>query len=169
MSGNEILLYLAIAALVVWRVVIRQLRGSTLTVRGLALIPGILVVLGVANCVHALPGASGGELAFLGVDLVLLVAFGAARSASTSLTSRDGYAFQKGTTLTLFLWLATVATRVGLSMLGVRLNVAGALTSASLLLSIGLSIGTQNALIYARARRLGFRIATTPRAPAVRP
>jgi hypothetical protein len=153
----QILLYVAIAALVISRVVFRQLRGTTLTVRGMLLIPGILVLLGVENCAQALPKASGTEIALLGADLLVLLILGAARAASTNLTTRDGYAFQKGSVLTLILWLVTIGVRIGFGFVGA----SGPLTSASIALSLGLSIGVQNALIYARARRGGLRIATS--------
>lgn len=161
MDPLEILLYVVIAALVVWRVVFRQLRGSTLTVRGLLIIPGVLLVLGLENCVRALPQASGSEIALLAVDLMVLLGLGIARAASTTLGTRNGYAFQKGTTLTLVLWLVTIAVRIGFGVLGARTGLAGPLTSAAIMLSMGLSIGVQNLLVYNRARRRELPIATT--------
>ncbi|WP_236788649.1 hypothetical protein [Amycolatopsis sp. GM8] len=155
----EILLYIVIAAFVVWRVVYRQLRGSMITVRGLVLFPGILLVLGVVNSARALPGASGGELGLLAIDLVILVVLGIARASSTRLSTRDGYAFQKGTTVTLVLWLVTIAVRIGFGVAGTKMGLAGPLTSSSILLSLGLSIGVQNALVYSRARRRQLPIA----------
>jgi hypothetical protein len=159
MSATQILLYLAIAALVIWRVIVRQIRGNTPTLRSLTLIPLILVVAGIANCASLLPRASGGELGLLGVDLILLILLGSARATSTRLTERGGYAFQKGGVLTLILWLVTIAIRVGVAFAGARMGIAGPLTSASILLSMGLTIGTQNAVIYFRIQRRGFRIA----------
>ncbi|GAA5160199.1 MULTISPECIES: hypothetical protein [Amycolatopsis] len=159
MNISELLLYIVILVLVLWRVVYRQLRGSTITIRGLTLIPVILVVLGVANCARVLPQASGREIALLVADLAILLVLGVARAASTRLGLRNGYAFQKGTSLTLVLWLVTVAIRVGFAAAGASLGAAGALTSASVLLSVGLSIGVQNVLIYQRARRRELPIA----------
>lgn len=158
MPAAQILLYLAIAALVIWRVIIRQLRGNTPTTRGLMLLPGILIVLGILNCAAPLSKASAGELGLLGIDLVLLIVLGTARATTTRLTVRNGYAFQKGTTLTLILWLVTIAIRVGVTLVGDRLGVTGALTSASILLSLGLTVATQNAVVYLRIQRRGLRI-----------
>jgi hypothetical protein len=157
----QILLYVAIAALVIWRVVFRQLRGTTVTVRGMLVIPGILVLIGLENCAQALPKASGTEIALLGADLLVLLILGAGRAASTNLTVRDGYAFQKGSVLTLLLWLLTIGVRIGFGFVGAGLGAGGPLTSASIALSLGLSIGVQNALIYARARRGGLRVASS--------
>jgi hypothetical protein len=155
----EILLYVAIAALVVWRVIFRQLRGYRLTARGLALMPAILVLLGGYRTLQALPQASGAEIALLAADLVVLAVLGVVRASTTQVTERDGYAFQQGTKRTLLLWLVTIAVRIGFTVLGEELGAAGALTSASFALTLGVSIGVQNALAYTRAQRLGLPFA----------
>ncbi|QWF77571.1 hypothetical protein [Amycolatopsis sp. CA-230715] len=159
-SAADVLLYLAIAVLVIWRVVIRQVRGYRLSVRGLFVLPAILVAIGVVTSVKALPGSSGTELALLGADLAALAALGVFRAASVKITAEDGYAFAKGSSLTLVLWLVTIGVRIGFLVLGAHLRADGPLTSASLALSIGLSVGLQNALAYRRARGLGLRVAT---------
>lgn len=158
---TSLIVYAAIAVLVVWRVVFRQLRGSTITVRGLALFPGILLVLGIYNIAQALPRAAGSGLGLLGADLAVLLILGVARGGSTHLGLRNGVAFQKGTTLTLVLWVVTIAVRIGFAVVGARLHTGGTLTSASILLSMGLSIGVQNVIIFTRARRGQLPIATS--------
>jgi hypothetical protein len=168
MSPSEILLYLAIAALVVWRVIIRQLRGSTLTARGLVVVPGILVIAGIVTCAPVVSQSSGGEIGLLVAEVVLLSALGVARAASTRLSAPNGYAVQKGTTLTLVLWLVTIALRVGVAVLGSQLGMTGPLTSKSILLSMGATIGVQNAVVYLRARRRGLTVATDRTALSVR-
>jgi hypothetical protein len=156
----QILLYAVIAVLIIWRVVYRQVQGSIITTQGVVLIPGILLLLGLVNCAQALPRSSGTEIALTGADLVVLLLLGVARAATTKISTRDGYAFQKGGVPTLVLWLVTIAIRVGFAVVGARIGAAGALTTASVLLSMGLSIGVQNALVLARARRAGLRVAT---------
>lgn len=159
MNPTQILLYLVIAGLVVWRVIVRQLLGSAVTTRGLALIPGILVILGVVNCAQVLPGASGTEIVLLVVDLAVLAVLGVARATTVRLSLHDGNAYQKGTALTLVLWLLTIAARVGFAVFGAHASGTDRLTGASILLSIGLSIGVQNVVIYTRARRRGLPVA----------
>jgi hypothetical protein len=160
-DGLQLVIYGAIAVLVVWRVVVRQVRGSVVTVRGLVLMPGILLLLGIFTIARALPDAGTTEAELLVGDLALLVVLGVARAASTHLGMRDGYAFQKGTGLTLALWLATIAIRIGFAVAGAQLHTTGALTSASILLTVGLSIGVQNVIIFTRARRRELPIATS--------
>lgn len=157
----QLVIYAAIAVFVVWRVVNRQLRGSTITVRGLTLMPGILLLLGIFNVAQALPHAGATEIELFTADLALLIVLGVGRAASMHLGLRDGYAFQKGTTLTLILWLATIAIRIGLAIMGAQLHGGDTLTSASIALSLGLSIGVQNVIVFARARRRELPIAVS--------
>ncbi|WAL67434.1 DUF1453 family protein [Amycolatopsis cynarae] len=167
MAPLQILIYVALAVFVLWRVVIRQVRGSTLTTRRMVLVPALLLVIGAADCVPELPHASAAEIAFTAVDLLVLAPLGIARGVTTRVSERDGYAFQKGGTPTLVLWLATVAIRVGLAVLGAHFGALGALTTASLWLSLGLSLAIQNAVIGAKARRAGLTIATDASALAL--
>lgn len=162
-SSATVLLYVAIAVFVLWRVVLKQLAGSTLSVRSLWLIPVVLLVIGGSSTLNALPDAGGTEIALLVADLVVLTVLGVIRGGSVALSTRDGLAFQKGTALTLILWLVTIGVRIGFGVLGSQLDASGPLTSASIWLSVGLSIGIQNAVIYARVRKLGLAVAADRR------
>ncbi|MEV0066863.1 hypothetical protein [Amycolatopsis sp. NPDC050768] len=167
MNPLTILAYLAIAALVLYRVVYKQLRGTLLSRKSLVTTPLVLTAIGVFTTAQALPKASTGELVLLGADIAVLVVLGLARSASTTLTARGTTTFQKGSALTLVLWLATIGARVGFGFLGGYLGFGSGLTSASILLTLGLSIGVQNALTYYRIQQRGLPLAEQGR-PAVR-
>jgi hypothetical protein len=158
-SPTDILLYGAIAVLVVYKVIYKQLRGTLLSRKGLIAMPLILVALGGYFTLKVLPQASGAEIVLMLADLGVLLVLGAARSATTKLTSVDGYAFQKGTAMTLVLWLVTIGTRVGFLALGSAIGVTGSLASASICLTIGASIGMQSLLTYSRVQRSGLRLA----------
>ncbi|WP_326566909.1 hypothetical protein VSH64_34370 [Amycolatopsis rhabdoformis] len=162
-----IVVYVALAALVLYRVVYKQLRGTLLSRKSLITMPLILTVLGVVTVARALPAAGTGELVMFGADIVVLIVLGLGRSASTSLTARGNTTWQKGSALTLVLWLATIGARVGFGFLGGYLGFDGGLTSASILLTMGLSIGVQNALTYYRIQQRGLPLAEQSR-PAVR-
>lgn len=142
-----------IGVLIVVRVISRQVVGSAVTTRSLVLMPVILVVLGLFSASGALGTASVGELAFFAVDVAVLVVMGTLRGASTTLSMREGGLYQKGTALTLVLWIGTIALRVGAGFLGAALGVNSALTTASLLLTFGVTIAAQNATVYLRAQR----------------
>jgi hypothetical protein len=161
MSVN-LLLGILIGALVVLRVIGRQVRGSMVTQKSLVVMPLILVVVGLLSARSAFDTASAGELAFFVFDVVVLVVIGLARGASTQLSARDGGLHQKGTGLTLALWLLTIGIRVGAGFLGAAIGLNGSLTSAALLLTFGLSIAAQNVAVYLRAQRLRIPLAVEP-------
>jgi hypothetical protein len=159
------LVLILVGALVVLRVLAKQLTGSMVTGKSLVLMPAILIVVGLGSAASALTLARPGEILFFLVDAVIVLALGVARGATTRLSLRDGGLFQKGTALTLVLWLATIAVRVGAGFIGQSIGVAGTLTTASLLLLFGVTIAAQNAVIYLRAQqqRLPLAVATPRR------
>ncbi len=161
----SVLLYAAIAALVLYKVVYKQVRGTLLNRRTLVVLPLLLTAVGAYLTLKALPGASAAELGLLAADLLLLAGLGVLRSTTTTLTERDGTTFQKGSAATIGLWVLTVAVRIGVVALGTALGVVGPLTSASIALSLGLSIAVQNATTYRRIQRRGLPLAD--RRPAV--
>ena len=136
------------------RVVGRQITGSLVTQRQLLLMPVILLGIGVLSLSSALGGASTGELAFLGLDCVILVGLGLARGASIRLERRTEGLYQKGTGATLGLWLLTIALRVGAAFGSAAIWPDGKLSHATLALTIGLTIAAQNVMIYRRALNL---------------
>jgi hypothetical protein len=140
-----------IAILVVLRVINRQVRGSLVSQRSLLLMPGILLVIGATSISTALHTATPGEIAFLLLDVVILLGLGLARGSSVSLTMTPQGLFQKGTGATLALWLVTIGLRVVGAFASAAIWPHGTLSQASIALSIGITIGAQNAMIYRRA------------------
>ncbi|MGW3993093.1 hypothetical protein [Amycolatopsis sp. NPDC004772] len=156
---SSVLLYAVIAAFVLYKVVYKQVRGTLLSRRTLVVLPLLLTAFGAYLTLKALPGASAAELGLLAADLLLLAGLGVLRSTTTTLTERDGTTFQKGSAVTIGLWVLTVAVRVGVIALGTALGITGPLTSASIALSLGLSIAVQNATTYRRIQRRGLPLA----------
>jgi hypothetical protein len=154
------LVLVLVGALVVLRVLGKQLTGSFVTARSLLLMPAILIVIGLGGATAAVSVARPGEILFFLVDAVVVVGLGLARGASTRLSMRDGNLFQKGSALTIVLWLTTIAVRVGAGFLGHTLGVEGSLTAASALLLFGVTIAAQNAVIYFRAQQQRLPLAT---------
>lgn len=157
-STATVLLYVALAGLVLYKVVYKQLRGTLLNRKSLVTMPLILVVVGGYLTLKALPGSSAAELGFLGVDLVVLAGLGV-RSTTTTLSVREGTTFQKGSAATLGLWVLTIGVRIGLVALATLLGVAGPLSSASIALTLGVSIAVQNATTCRRIRLAGLPLA----------
>jgi len=155
----SVLLYAAIAALVLYKVVYQQVRGTLLNRRTLVTMPLLLTAVGGYLTLKALPGASAAELGLLGADLLVLAGIGVLRSTTTTLAERDGTTFQKGSAVTVGLWVLTVAVRAGVVALGAALGVAGPLTSASIAFTLGVSIAVQNATTYRRIQHRGLPLA----------
>lgn len=149
-----------VGLLVLVLVIGRQVTGSLVTQRSLALMPGILLVVGVLSAWPALSGASGGEITFVAVDCVVLIGLGLARGASIRLARHEEGLWQKGTVATLLLWLVTIALRVGATFAATALWPEGKLSHATLALTVGLTIAAQNAVIYRRAldHRIPFAV-----------
>lgn len=152
-SAANIALYLAIAALVFYKVIYTQMRGTLLNRKSLVTLPLILTAIGAVQVVQALPGASAAELGLFAVDVLVLAGIGVLRSTSTTLSERDGTTFQKGSLLTIGLWVLTVAVRVGFIALATAAGLAGPLTTGSILFTVGVSIGVQNAVTYFRIQQ----------------
>lgn len=162
-SLETIVIYVAVAALIFYKVIFTQMRGTLLSRKGLMLMPAILVVIGLASSVQALPHASAGELALLAADVLVLGVLGVFRSSTTKLTARGATTFQKGSIVTVGLWVLTIAVRFGFIALGTALGVAGPLTSASIALTIGISIAVQNATTFVRIQQRGLPLAADQR------
>ena len=145
-SIATVLLYVAIAGVVLYRVVYKQVRGTLLDRRSLVTLPLLLVVVGGYLTLKALPGASAAALGFR-------------RSTTTTLTAREGTTFQKGSAVTIGLWVLTIGVRIGLVALATVLGVAGPLSSASIALTVGVSIAVQNATTYRRIQLAGLPLA----------
>ncbi|TDD46224.1 hypothetical protein E1263_36880 [Kribbella antibiotica] len=159
MSAGLIIGILA-GVLVLLRVVGRQVTGSLVSQRSLFLLPGILVVIGLASVSSALGTATPGELAFLILDCVVLLGLGVARGASVRLTNTPDGLWQKGTSTTLILWLLTIGLRVGGVLVSSAVWPHGVLSRASIALTIGITIGAQNAMIFRRALGMHIPLAT---------
>ncbi|WP_410637317.1 hypothetical protein [Amycolatopsis sp. lyj-346] len=155
----DVLLYAAIAVLVLYKLVYQQICGVLLNRRTLVLMPLLLTAVGGYLTLKALPGASAAELGLLAADLLVLAGLGVLRSTTTTLAERDGTTFQRGSAVTIGLWVLTVAVRIGVAALGAALGIAGPLTSASIALTLGVSIAVQNATTYRRIQRRGLPLA----------
>ncbi|TCO52564.1 hypothetical protein [Actinocrispum wychmicini] len=161
MSLSTTLLIAIGAFLLVLRVITKQIKGSTVTVRGLALVPLILLVVGLLGAKDVITAVSSRDLVLLLLDLVLLAALGAARGASVTVTEKDGGAFQKGTKWTLVLWIATIGARVALIIADHALGMDPALANSTFAATLGVTLGAQNWMIFTRTRRLGIPVAAS--------
>jgi hypothetical protein len=149
-----------VGLLVLVRVIGRQVTGSLVTQRSLFLMPVILLGVGLLSVSSAAHGATSGEVAFLGLDCVVLAGLGLARGASVRLSSTDRGLFQKGTAATLVLWLVTIAVRVGTSFAAAALWPHNSFGTSTLALTVGVTLAAQSWMIYRRSIALNIPFAT---------
>jgi hypothetical protein len=143
-------LVMAVAAVAVLAlVVVRQLRERPVGDRAFAL-PLVLTGVGLVTLVQAHPPLTATGVAIAAVELLVVAGFGVLRGRSVTLSVRDGVLVQRGGARTVVLWLLTIGVRIGLGVLAVALG-AGALTQATLLLSLGASLAVQALVIQQRA------------------
>ena len=97
------------------------------------------------------------DVGLLAVGLVAAVGLGAARGATVTVSDRDGRPWLRYRPATLALWAATVAVRVGLTVLA---HAAGATVAAggpALLLTAGATLLAEGAIVARRAATSGGR------------
>ncbi|HWD83203.1 MAG TPA: hypothetical protein VG497_30090 [Kribbella sp.] len=149
-----------IGVLVLVRVIGRQVTGSLVTQKSLFVMPAILLGVGVVSLASVAHTVTTGQLAFLALEAVVLIGLGFARGASVRLTPTDRGLFQKGTAATLVLWLLTIGLRIGTTFAAAAIWPHSTVGQAAIALTIGLTIGAQNAMVYRRALAMDVAPAT---------
>lgn len=148
----DITSYLIAAAGIVW-VVYRQFIGRYAS-PGRMILPLVLVVVGFSQVASAHLEWTAGVTAVIALDLLVTIALGAVRGMAITLSMQDGYLFQRGGVRSLLLWLVSIGARVLFAVLAAG-TAAGPATSATLMLSFGLSIAAQYAVLAFRIKADG--------------
>jgi len=118
----NVLQILIVAAVVVWMIV-RRFAGSPVQARSLVA-PVALTAYGLIQLNHGMHGHfTTADDAMLALDAVAGLLAGLARGATIKLYLRDGHLWQRYTIVTLGVWLAFIAARIGIAVGG---NVIGA-------------------------------------------
>lgn len=89
------------------------------------------------------------EITLLAGELVLAVGLGVARGRAIRLETRDGWLYPRGSVALLAAWVATIAVRVGASLLGDGAGAAALVTTSSALV-IGASLAVQGLVLRRR-------------------
>lgn len=138
----------------------RQVMGEALQVRRLLLIPLALTLWGANNLDHAgLAGVRMSDALLLVAAAVLAVGLGVARGLTVMLFARDGVLWCRSTLATLGVWVVSIVARVALIVVAHLLGASLAASTASLLLMLGLTLGAQSLVVYARGVRSGIGFA----------
>jgi hypothetical protein len=147
-----------VLALVGW-VLYRQTIARPVTARSLVILPGILVVIGLA----AISNIGGGKLSttavtYLALDVVSSVALGALRGCFVRVFERDGVMWRQGGAVTIALWIVAIGVRIVIGILASNAGV-GNVSNAALEVAFGVSLLAQNGVVALRGARHGFHFA----------
>ena len=145
-----VLVVLVLAA--VGYVLASRIAGQPVNTRRLLVLPGVLTAMGLlqlAGVVSA--GRRPQDLGLLAVGLAAAAGFGAARGTTVTVAVRDGRPWLRYRAVTLALWAATVAVRVGLTVLAHAAGASVAGSGPALLLSAGATLLAEGVVVAHRA------------------
>jgi hypothetical protein len=158
MNAAQLVLIAAVVVLLIGR----RFVGQPLRAQSLLIPVGLTAWAG-----YQLAGqhASAADLGFLLICAVLGLASGAARGVTVHLYPRDGHLWMRYGWLTAVVWVATIALRVGL-VAGAHLAGVGLSSGPTIMLTLGVSLIAEAAVVGARAARTGLPYAPGRRAMA---
>lgn len=154
----QVLLFLAI---IVWRLVRKMQERPVKTDGQRWRLPVILAAVGAYETVSLTHGAhplkfDAADITYLVVAGAISVLLGLVRGSTVRLTDRGGQLTQRYTLLTAFLWVATVAVRLGMDLAASHsFGVASAVTGTSILMMFGLSLLGESAIVALRVGSMG--------------
>jgi hypothetical protein len=153
MSALEMVL---IAAAVVY-VIAKRFAGAPVGAKSVVL-PLVLAGYGLVHIVGTgNRGLGAVAVTLLAVEALVSVGAGVARAATIKLYVRDGHLWQRYTVVTLGVWIALIALRVGFIAAGSALGAA--LPSAgTLMFTFGLSMVVESLVVSVRATATGAAI-----------
>jgi hypothetical protein len=152
---------LLIAAVVIY-VVGGRLAGQPLQAKRLVVIPAAMTIYGLTQLGHL----SAAGIGALIVEAAIGFGLGALRGVTIHVYEKVGHLWFRYRPLTLAVWVATIGVRVafafGLHLVGVNVPTAG-----GILVSFGLSLFGEAAVVAAKAQRLGVPYAPDRRAARI--
>ena len=139
-------------------VLVSRIAGRPVNTRRLLVLPGVLTAMGALQLAGAVSsGARPQDLGLLAVGVAAAAGLGAARGATVAVVVRDGRPWLRYRVLTLGLWAATIAVRVGLTVLAHAVGATVAAGGPALLLSAGATLLAEGAVVAHRAFAFGGR------------
>jgi hypothetical protein len=158
MSGPvEIVLIVA----AVCYLLVRRLMGEPAQAKRMLILPAVLTVIGVTQLSGQVSSPT--ALVFLVGSAAISVVLGALRGMSVRISERDGVAFIRYTGVTIALWAANIAVKLGANFaLGAIDPKAGGAASAGLLFTLGVGILAEGLVVLVRALRNDHSVVWSP-------
>jgi hypothetical protein len=152
-----ILLVLAAIGYVLWS----RMKGQPLKVKRLLVLPVVLTVIGITDLTgSSAPHLTSKDIAFLVASVAISVVLGAARGATIELYPQQGELWQRYRASTVGLWIALIATKLILTVVANGAGASAGGGTKSLLLSLGVSLLAEAAMVAPRALSTGLPFAT---------
>lgn len=150
------IILIVVIAVVIGYVLVSRLRGQRLNVRRLLVLPGVLTAIGLVQVFGlARHGYRAVDLILIAGGIVASVLLGMARGVTVSVYERDGAMWLKYRATTMWLWLATLAVRVALTVIAHSTGAGLASSGPALLLAVGTTLLGEAAVVASRASSSG--------------
>jgi hypothetical protein len=146
---SQYVVTIVIAALVLVFIVYQQMRTRPIRSRQLIVIPVILALLGIVNLEKHPPDSTAAGVA-LAASVVTAIVFGVGRGVTVQIWRVSAVPMRKGTPATLVLWVVGLALRIVIGIVAGRSGVPTSVTTGELPLFLGITLATQNAMIWLR-------------------
>jgi hypothetical protein len=139
-----ILLWIVLAVVAI----VRQFQTRSLSGRSLIIIPAVLIAVGWSAVAHISTVQMG---LFFALNLIAVGALGLWRGTTIRTWVDRGQIWQKNTSTTAALWLAAVAVRIVLTVLGAASGLSIGEMTAELPFLLGVTLGAQNLVLWLRS------------------
>ncbi|MEO6958127.1 MAG: hypothetical protein ABI137_15400 [Antricoccus sp.] len=155
-SPVTIVLVIAAICYVLWS----RMQGRPLQARRLLVLPLVLTVLGIFDLTAAsAPHLAPKDIAFLAASITLSVVLGAARGATIELYPQQDALWQRYRRSTVALWVVLITLKIVLAAVASFAHAQAGGGTNSLMLSLGLSLLAEAAIVGPRALSTGLPFA----------
>jgi hypothetical protein len=139
-----------------------RMQGRPLKARRLIVLPVILAVLGITDLTgSSAPHLTPKDIAFLAAGVAISAILGAARGATIQIYPNQGELWQRYSKSTVGLWIALIAAKIVLLAIASSAGASAGGGTNGLLLSLGVSLLAEAAIVGPRAMSTGMPFATS--------
>ena len=156
-SPLTILLAVAAVGWVLWS----RMKGQPLKAKRLLVLPAVLTVLGITDLAgSSAPHLTPKDIGFLAGSVAISAVLGAARGATIELYPQGGELWQRYRLITAGLWITLIAAKLVVMVIAGAAGASAGGGTSSLLLSLGVSLLAEAAIVGPRALSTGLPFAT---------
>lgn len=157
-SPLTILLVVAAVGWVLWS----RMKGQPLKTKRLLVLPAVLTVLGITDLTgSSAPHLTPKDIGFLVASAAVSAILGAARGATIVIYPHDGELWQRYRPVTVVLWISLIAAKLALIAVAAAAGASAGGGTSSLLLTLGISLLAEAAIVGPRALSTGLPFAAS--------